>query len=465
MRPTTIFVLVSALLLPATAETIRLKNGRSILADTVQEKGNKIEYTVGEDTYAISKSSVDRIDTGGSPVVTRSAPPPVTDVDLSGLISDATLEESLFKNGSLDTDLLAEVDRQGPPERAASANLIAAARFRAGGKLSEAVRYLEAAKGFLPNNGIIATNYAIVLTELNRFPDAARAAESAAKLDPNLAAAHSILGYSYYQLGRLKEAIPELKKSLELGPTKEAADLLKRAERELNTESGFNQEASNHFALKFEGEQVSPALRRQILDVLEQSFSDLERDLDYTPRNPIQVILYTNKQFFDVTRAPGWTGALNDGRLRIPISGISVVDSNLARVLKHELTHSFVNLASNGRAPTWLHEGVAQLEEPQTTARDGRRLSALYESAHNIPINQLESSFQRFSEAEAAVAYAQSLASAEYIREVYGMSSISLLLKRMGEGQSNESALRTAVHSGYAAFDRDVGMYLKKTYD
>jgi len=62
------------------------------------------------------------------------------------------------------------------------------------------------------------------------------------------------------------------------------------------------------------------------------------------------------------------------------------------------------------------------------------------------------------------VAYAQSLASAEYIREVYGMSSLSFMLKRLADGQSNESALRSAIHSGYADFDRELAGWLAKSY-
>jgi hypothetical protein len=93
------------------------------------------------------------------------------------------------------------------------------------------------------------------------------------------------------------------------------------------------------------------------------------------------------------------------------------------------------------------------------------RLSQLYNAGRNIPLNQLEASFMRFSDAEAAVAYAQSLASAEFIREVYGMSSVTFMLKRIGEGQSPEAALRAAVHSGYADFDREMAAWLKKTYE
>jgi hypothetical protein len=40
----------------STAVTIHLKNGRTIHADTVQEAGERLEYTIGEGDYKISKS-------------------------------------------------------------------------------------------------------------------------------------------------------------------------------------------------------------------------------------------------------------------------------------------------------------------------------------------------------------------------------------------------------------------------
>jgi tetratricopeptide (TPR) repeat protein len=462
MRRCLTFVLLLAL--PAGAETIVLKNGRKILADTVREKGTKVEYTVGEDTYAISKSSVERIDTGGSPVVTHSDPAPEVMVGLGNLTLDADLEARLIKDGKLDTDLMATVLREGPPERAAGANVFVATRFRSAGKLDEALRYLTQARSILPQNGIVAVNYAVVLTELHRITEGTSAAEQAVRLAPEIGASHGVLGYCYYQQGKLVEAVREFKKSLAIEPDAQVEQLLAKVERELAAEGNFNEQSSSHFALKYEGGQAPATFRRQILDVLEQHYNDLEHDLDYSPRSTIQVILYTQQQFFDVTKAPQWTGALNDGKLRIPINGLQQVDSNLSRVLKHELAHSFINLASNGRAPTWLNEGIAQLEEPGSIAREGKRLADLYSSGHNIPLNQLETSFTRFSEAEAAVAYAQSLASAEYIREVYGMSGLSLMLKRLADGQSNETALRSAVHSGYAQFDRELTLWLTKNY-
>jgi len=457
-------IAVVLLAIPAVTETIVLKNGRRIVADTVRQNGTKVEYTVGEDTYAIPKSSVERIDTGGSPVVTNSEAAPAVKVGLGNLTLDADLEGRLFQDGALNTELLASVVHEGPPERAAGANVFVGMHFRSAGKLDEALRYLAQARSILPQNGIVAVNYAVVLTELHRYAEATSVAEDAVRLAGDLAPSHAVLGYCYYQQGKLAPAVREFKKSLAIAPDAQIDKLLAKAERELAAEGNFDEQSSSHFALRYEGGQAPAALRRQILEVLEQHYSDLEHDLDYSPRSSIQVVLYTQQQFFDVTKAPQWTGALNDGKLRIPVNGLQQVDSNLSRVLKHELAHSFINLASNNRAPTWLNEGIAQLEEPASIARDGRRLADLYASSHNIPLNQLETSFTRFSEAEAAVAYAQSLASAEYIREVYGMSSLRLMLKRLAEGQSNETALRSAVHSGYAQFDRELSVWLSKNY-
>src|SRR3569832_274187 len=100
MRRSLIFLLLLAV--PAAAETILLKNGRKILADTVHENGAKVEYTVGEDTYAISRASVERIDTGGSPVVTHSEPVPEMKVNVGRLMAEPDLESRLIKDGKID---------------------------------------------------------------------------------------------------------------------------------------------------------------------------------------------------------------------------------------------------------------------------------------------------------------------------------------------------------------------------
>ncbi|MGA7889931.1 MAG: peptidase MA family metallohydrolase, partial [Candidatus Sulfotelmatobacter sp.] len=226
----------------------------------------------------------------------------------------------------------------------------------------------------------------------------------------------------------------------------------------------FTQRESSHFVLHYEGKQTSEDFRGQILAALESDYDDLERDLGTPPRDNILVTLYTEQAFFDVTRAPSWTGALNDGKLRIPISGLNAMTPELARVLKHELAHSFINQLSGGRCPPWLHEGIAQLMEPKSLGSDGHLLAQLFKTQRNIPLNTLEGSFLSFSGSQAYLAYAESLAAVSYINDSYGMGDIQRILQRLSEGRSTEAALRATIHSDYGQLESELGKYLSDKY-
>jgi hypothetical protein len=76
----------------------------------------------------------------------------------------------------------------------------------------------------------------------------------------------------------------------------------------------------------------------------------------------------------------------------------------------------------------------------------------------------LEGNFNSYSSVEASVAYAEGLAAAEYIRNTYGVSDLSRILQRLGEGQSIESALRSTIHVGYGELENEITAYLKKNY-
>ena len=266
------------------------------------------------------------------------------------------------------------------------------------------------------------------------------------------------------QADRAAQAIPAFEKSLSLRPDATVQQFLARTRRESSAESNYLAAESSHFTLRFEGHAVQNSLPRSILKQLDSDYDTLVSQIGVAPRGNIAVILYTEQAFFDVTRSPSWSGALNDGKLRIPISGTSQMTGELARVLRHELTHSFIIEISRGRCPLWLNEGVAQLMEPRSTAESGRQLAKLFSMQREIPLNALEGSFRGLDTNTAAVAYAESLAAVEYINEIYGMSDVRLLLQRIGEGASTESALRSTFNVGYAQFQEDIATYLKSKY-
>ncbi|HSS98193.1 MAG TPA: hypothetical protein VLK33_14230, partial [Terriglobales bacterium] len=254
------------------------------------------------------------------------------------------------------------------------------------------------------------------------------------------------------------------KRSLKIRPDSAIAGLLEKAEKDAQAEAEFSERESNHFTLRYEGNQTSEAFRRQLLGTLESEYEDLERELGGAPRGNISVILYTGQAFFDVTQAPSWTGAINDGKLRIPVSGLDAVTPDLARVLKHELAHSFINQLSAGRCPQWLHEGIAQALEPKSLSSNGRRLSQLYAAQREIPFNMLESSFMKFTSMEAVLAYDESLAAVQYIDDTHGRADLKRILERLAEGSSTEAALRSTIHSDYGQLEIELGKYLTDKY-
>lgn len=330
--------------------------------------------------------------------------------------------------------------------------------------VAAAAQYLQAALHYKPDDGILLEHYAAVLLRLNRDDESLSFAERAIHAAPQSAEAFAVLGYAYYQNDRIADAIAAWKKSLVLRPSEQIMQVLQHAERESAAESDFRRQESNHFVLRYEGSKAADSLRNEILDTLESQYGTLQNDLGVSLRSGISISLYTEQEFFDVTQAPAWTAALNDGKLRIPISGLTNVTPSLNRVLRHELTHSFIQQITHGNVPTWLNEGIAQLEEPASASRIGARLAAVYASGNQIPLNQLEESFMGYSTPEAVIAYSESLAAVECIRSKYGMADLAGILKRLGEGEPVESALRNTIHSGYAQFEGELAEYLRHEY-
>ena len=458
---------LTSLLTSARADTIHLKNGRTILADHVRENGSRYEYEVGDDTYAIPKSSVDRIEAGGMPAHSVGGGKAA---DLPGftpnnsLANEGDLVGKVIKEGKVDPEGLASLEGKGNAELSATADFIAGKFEFDHGNIAQAKQHFDNALRFQPDNSTILIYYAAVLVRSGNASQAVSYAQRAVRAAPESPDAQTMLGYALFASDHTKEAITVWKHSLELRPDPAVQQFLTRAQREQNVESEFSQGESQHFTLHYEGKQTSEGLRSQILAALESDYDDLVRDLGTPPHDNILVTLYTEQAFFDVTHAPSWSGAMNDGKLRIPISGLTSMTSELAHVLKHELAHSFITQLSASRCPPWLHEGIAQYLEPKSLGGDGHQLALLFQAQKDIPLNALEGSFLQFSGGQAYLAYAESLAAVSFIVDSYGISDVQRILQRISQGTSTEAALRATIHSDYGQLESDLARYLGDKY-
>jgi tetratricopeptide (TPR) repeat protein len=473
LRVTILFIVLLALagwpaLDSAWADAIHLKNGRVIVVDQVRENGTHYEYDIGDDSYAIPKSAVDHVDSGVVPGIAASGAAKVGNLPAfapaDSLANEGDLMAKLIKEGKVDPDALASLERKGNVELAATADFIAGKFEFEHGNIAQSRQYFESALRFQPDNSTILVYYAALLVRTGNASQALLYAQRAVRAAPDSADAYTMLGYAQFASDHTKDAVASWKRSLELRPDAKVEQFLAKAQREQNVESDFAQGESSHFVLHYEGKQTNEAFRLQILAALESDYDDLARDLGNPPRDNILVTLYTEQAFFDVTHAPGWSGAINDGKLRIPISGLTSMTPELAHVLKHELAHSFITQLSGGRCPPWLHEGIAQFLEPKSLGGEGHQLSLLYKAQRNIPLNVLEGNFLQFSGSEAYVAYAESLAAVTYINDSYGMGDIQRILQRISQGSSTEAALRATIHSDYGQLEADLARYLADKY-
>jgi Flp pilus assembly protein TadD len=449
----------------APAEVIHLKNGDVIYADQVKESGDKVQYEKGDNTFSIPKSLVERIDAAAVPrsqTAAESALPTFTPADQGP--DDQQLLAQLIRGNQVNRDSLSRIEARGNSPQTAVAFYIAARQEFETGKYADSRRDFESALRYDPQNPAVLNYYAALLIRTGSARDAISYAERASQIAPDSADAFAVLGYAQFASDHLKAAMQNWKRSLALRPDSSIERMLARAQRESSAESDYAERETGHFILRYEGKQSSEEFRRQILSTLESEYQELVNDFGSSPRSSIQVVLYTNQAFFDVTQAPSWTGALNDGKLRIPLQGLDSVTPELARILKHELAHSFVNQLSMGRCPHWLNEGIAQALEPRNLDSRGARLAGLFKLGQQIPLNTLEGSFMSFSGPEAALAYDESLASVQYIRETYGMSDLLRVLERLSHGESTESALRGSIHSDYRQLQSEIAIYLQRQF-
>jgi tetratricopeptide (TPR) repeat protein len=456
----------------AAADTIVLKNGHKIVATNVTQDADRVTYQTPAGQLSIPKSIVARIDHDDfaySSAASAGSEPPVSAPTIEPVRGYEDVARLAIHDDAIDYAYLARLEsdaRGGSPIAIAklAAGHYAAAQFLVGkGDTDSAINQYRQALVFAPDNVGLLLNLAVLYLKESQFKAALDPLDRARRVAPDSADVAKLTGWAYYGANKMDQAIEAWKRAEQLHPDPEVENALEKAQRDKAEEESYREGETAHFDLKYYGD-ADPDLARGILRALEDDFRDLESQLDYTPSEQIAVILYTEQAFGDITRAPGWVGALNDGRLRIPVQGLTEVTPELAHVLKHELTHSFVGQKSHGRAPTWLQEGIAQWMEGRRSSSAAGPLVAAAEQGGAPPLASMEGSWMSLSGNSAAFAYAWSLAVVESMIDAGGVSDISRLLDRIATSPSTAAALQETLRLSYDDLQQQTITYLKHTY-
>lgn len=455
---TSVFLCASVCAQTANADTIVLKNGRRISVIKAEERGDQIIGETSEGELTLPKSLVAKVEPGSDSTSAGRA----SAFSFSAPAASATPANEDVKFDPAEVASLDRAAAGGNSDaalRAVSAHESSARIAAQHGDLETAISEEEKALALARAQPSILLTLAYFHLRRSEYSIALDQIRLARKTDPDSVDAARLAGWADYGLNQIADAVSEWQHAQSLRPDADVAKALERAQRDAQTESDFREGQSNHFVVRYSG-KAKPGLARSIVDALEEHYSTIRDALNFTPAEPIGVILYTNQEFADITRAPGWAGAINDGRIRLPVQGVTIVNEQLSKILKHELTHSFIRQKTRGRCPTWLNEGIAQWMEGTQSKLYARALAGQFDAGHVTQLRDLESSWLNLSDNDAAIAYAWSEAVVEEIVNSGGVSDLNRVLDALGSSPSPESAVRTALHMDYSVLAQETAAYL-----
>lgn len=392
--------LVAGLAGPSGADTIVLTSGRVIEADLAWVEGESLRYRREGRVYALPRTLVSRVDTA----------------DGSGVLED-------------------------PDVRRSRERLMA-------GDPAEALRFARLAQFRQPASVAALQALAAAQIALGDTERAKGSASAALALDPASAVSLELMGDALVESGDFVGAREQYGLALAAGGTR---GLERKLEALGTSEASVS---SARFRIRYDGTADEP-LGLAVLRVLDQAWEEYERRLGFTPSLPVTVVLQTATQFRDTTRAPDWAAAWNDGTIRVPVMGLERPTRGLVRVLRHELAHSFVASRTGDSCPTWLHEGLAQWLEGGDPEREDAVVARRARTTGLARIETLEEPFVGLTEADATLAYAQSLSAVAHLLRRKGEAGLRGLIDALAGGLPAAQALPAAIGLSYAELQRD----------
>lgn len=236
---------------------------------------------------------------------------------------------------------------------------LAVSHFQAG-RLAEASDVMEKAVALQPSEAEYRLLLARMLFQRNDLRGARREIEQALELAPGNASARELSGDLYDREGLLNRAVGEWEEAAVAGGSHALAGKIERGRREMATEEGMAQESSRFFLVLYDRD-VPQQLVKDLFALLDEAFNTLHDRLGEYPRDEIKVILYSRVAFRDITRMPDWAGGAYDGKIRIPVGGLTTVQeaNGLLDILVHEMTHAFLHRIAPQGLPLWFNEGMA----------------------------------------------------------------------------------------------------------
>lgn len=232
---------------------------------------------------------------------------------------------------------------------------------------------------------------------------------------------------------------------------------------------GFQSRQSEHFIIYWKDERDA-LLAEPGLDALEKAWQVLNNDMGFVPDGKVRVEIYPSVSSFtsvstlsrEEVRTSGTIGLCKFNRIMITSPRATLWGFGWRDTLVHEYVHMVVYKLSRGRAPIWIHEGIAKYLEASWRGRygiltpsDWALLARRLRRDDLITIEQMSPSVAKLPSAEdTQLAFAEVATMFAFLAEQKGLDAIRAIVNSLAGGLEDKEALMAVWGEGYASFQR-----------
>ncbi len=254
-------------------------------------------------------------------------------------------------------------------------------------------------------------------------------------LDPTNPYAFELLGEIANLNHKLDEADQYYRKAFSLNPDPKLREKYEKLIREKNIDKMQQEYSDEHFIIRYRRSENLEGSK--IRDDLRDAYRVISQDFGHYPKYKIPVLLYDREEYQSLMGSvPHWSGALYDGKIRLPVYQGTVTEQNLKKLIYHELTHAFILDLSQMKCPIWLNEGLAQYQENKVKTIDLKLLIDAVRGKTLLSLDELmfEDISKNPSQERAIVFYLESFSFVSYLIEHNRMYNVKQLLISLGKG-------------------------------
>jgi hypothetical protein len=287
-------------------------------------------------------------------------------------------------------------------------------------------------------------NQAVHYVQSHDYELARQTLKEAIAYDEKNSFAYELMGDLDYLEQHLQEALEQYKSAFRIHPRKELKEKIEKLLREIPVEEKFSTYKDKNFILNYEG-RADPHEIMRLRKLLRASYRRISKDFAYYFKRPVVVLLYEESAFRDITKQPHWVGGVYDGKIRLPSSTREFLKKDLKAMVAHEMTHAFVAGMSEGKAPPWIHEGIAVYEENKVKPRDFIVFRSAVKTNTLLNLDLLTNEQKITYEQDPLLIhlfYEQSADLVRYLIEKFGVIRMKQMLTEFAQGKESDEILR-----------------------